>query len=222
MSEVDVPAAVDDATAVERADVAVTTAVAPYRKSRTIRSLGFLSEVADQPPLITICIATLGLGLVTRNPRLAGVGTRMLAAELLATGLKTAAKRSIDRTRPSVLVEEGRYEMRAGKHRGHPINSFPSGHTAGAVTVARAVARDYPEHAGAAYALATAVAVIQIPRCTHYPTDIGAGAAVGIVAEAAVSLVLDAVVRDRTSATDRSSEIAFDNPRAIGLLASPA
>jgi membrane-associated phospholipid phosphatase len=124
---------------------------------------------------------------LSRNPRLARVGARMLASELLATAAKTVVKRSIDRTRPKVLVEEGHYEMHPGDSRGHRINSFPSGHTAGAVTVARAIARDYPEHAAAAYATAAAIAVIQIPRCTHYPTDIAAGAVVGIAAEAIVS-----------------------------------
>lgn len=182
-----VPAAVDDASALERADVAVAQSIAPYRHSRTVRILGWLSEIADQPPLISVCVATLGWGLLTRNPRLARAGARMLAAELLATAAKTAVKRSVDRTRPKVLVEEGRYEMHPGNRRGHPITSFPSGHTAGAVTVARAIARDYPDHAGAAYATAAAIAAIQIPRCTHYPTDIAAGAVIGIAAEAIVS-----------------------------------
>ena len=62
-----------------------------------------------------------------------------------------------------------------GDHRPE-ADSFPSGHTAGAVPVARALARDYPEHAVMAYAVAGAAAVVQIPRCKHYPTDFAAGA----------------------------------------------
>lgn len=184
------PDAVKDASALEQADVAVTQAVAPYRKTVVVRALGTLSELADQPQLFTICVGTAVLGLATGNRRLARTGLRMFAAELLATALKTAVKRSVDRTRPKLLVEEGRYEMRPGNRHGSPINSFPSGHTAGAVSVARAFARDYPEHGTAVYGAAAAVAAIQIPRCRHYPTDLAAGAAIGLVAEAAATLLL--------------------------------
>jgi len=191
---IDVPDAVGDASAIEQADVEVAKAVAPYRNSRTVRWLGHLSELADQPPLITICSATLAWGLLSGNRRLARAGGRMLAAELVATAIKSGVKRSVDRTRPKLLVEEGRYDLSAGSASEGPINSFPSGHTAGAVTVARAFARDYPEHAAVAYAAAAAAAAIQVPRCTHYPTDIAAGTVVGLVAEVAVSAVLDALL----------------------------
>jgi membrane-associated phospholipid phosphatase len=189
----DIRDVVADASAIERADVEVTKAVAPFRHSIAIRAAGQLSELADQPPLISICAATLALGLFSGDRRLARAGGRMLAAELLATAIKSAVKKSIDRTRPKVLVDEGRYRMEPGSTNAHPINSFPSGHTAGAVTVARAFARDYPEHAGIAYTAAAAAALVQIPRCTHYPSDLAAGAAVGIVAELAVSAVVDRV-----------------------------
>ena len=184
------PDAVKDASSLEQADVAVTQAAAPYRESLAVRALGTLSELADQPQLFTICAATAALGVATGNRRLARSGARMFAAELLATALKTAVKRSIDRTRPKLLVDEGRYEMRRGSRRGSPINSFPSGHTAGAVGVARAFARDYPEHRAAAYGAAAAVAAIQIPRCKHYPTDLAAGAAIGLLSEAVVAVLL--------------------------------
>jgi membrane-associated phospholipid phosphatase len=212
---VDVPSAVADASSIEQADVEVAKAVAPYRNSRTVRVLGQISELADQPPLITICSATLAWGLLSGNRRLARAGGRMLAAELLATAIKSVVKRSVDRTRPKLLVEEGRYEMGAGSRSESPINSFPSGHTAGAVTVARAFARDYPEHSAAAYGVAAAAAAIQVPRCTHYPSDIAAGTVVGLVAEAAVSAVIDAIL---PPAPDQDEDVAA-RP-APGLLTS--
>lgn len=188
---VEVPDAVDDATAIEQADVEVAKAVAPYRKSLPVRVIGQVSELSDQPPLISICGATLAWGLLSGNHRLARAGARMLAAEMIGIGIKSAIKRSVDRTRPKLLVEEGRYEMGPGRRNESPTNSFPSGHTAGAVGVARAFARDYPEHRVAAYAIAAAAAMIQVPRCTHYPSDIAGGAAVGLAAEWAGSTVLD-------------------------------
>jgi membrane-associated phospholipid phosphatase len=70
-------------------------------------------------------------------------------------------------------------------------HSFPSGHTAGSVAVARAVGRVYPEARAAAYGGAAAIALIQIPRGAHYPADVAAGTAVGIIAETAVNAVAD-------------------------------
>ena len=107
----------------------------------------------------------------------------------MATGLKNAVKRRVDRTRPSLLVEEGRYGMGAGTSDEHDETSFPSGHTAGAVAAAGAWAHVYPEQRTAAYAAAAAVAVMQVPRCAHYVSDVVAGAGVGLVAAAAVNAV---------------------------------
>ncbi|TCD04793.1 phosphatase PAP2 family protein [Erythrobacteraceae bacterium CFH 75059] len=182
-----VPPATEDANAVEQLDVAIAQKAGEYRRTPVIRVLGTMSEVADQPPLIAICAATLAAGLATGRPKLARTGARMLAAHLLATGMKAVIKKSVDRTRPHLLVEENRYESGKGQRNEGPYNSFPSGHTAGAVAVARAVAHEYPAAAPAAGALATAIALVQIPRCAHYVSDITAGAIIGWIAEATVT-----------------------------------
>ena len=72
------------------------------------------------------------------------------------------------------------------------MNSFPSGHTAGAVAVAAVIGRCYPAHRVAAYASAAAVAAIQVPRCQHYPGDLGAGALIGIAAGAMANRLVGA------------------------------
>ena len=173
---------------VEKTDIAVARAATPLRRTAPVKAAGELSELADQPPLFAICAAVLAFGLVSGRPRLARAGARMLAAETLATVIKSAVKHRVDRTRPHVLARGGRYEMKRGASHASADNSFPSGHTAGAVAVARAVSREYPGAAPGAYGLATAVAVVQIPRCQHYPTDVAGGAAIGLVAEAIVDL----------------------------------
>lgn len=183
-----VPDPAADATPLEKADVAVAQAAAPYQDTPAVKALGLVGELGDQPPLIALSVATLGWGLVARDRRLARAGARMLAAHLLATAVKNAIKTRVDRTRPFVLAEEGCYEMKPGRKRGKESTSFPSGHTAGAVAVARAVAREFPERKAAAYGAAATIAAIQIPRCAHYPTDIGAGALIGLMAEAAVDV----------------------------------
>lgn len=174
------------ASDLEKADVAVTQAIAPFRESLPVRALGALSDLSDQPPLIALSAATYAVGIVRGDRRLAETGGRMLAAHLLATAIKSAIKARVVRTRPHLLVDEDEYRMHAGEHDAPQVNSFPSGHTAGAVAVARAVARGHPQRRGAAYALAGGAALMQIPRCAHYPSDVGAGVAVGVAAEALV------------------------------------
>ena len=179
---------------VEEADVAAAHAASRFRDTPVVKALGKLGDLADQPPLVALSLATLAAGLVTRRPRLALAGARMLAAHGLATGIKTVVKRGVDRTRPKVLVDEGRYETGRGQHNETDYNSFPSGHTAGAVAVARAVSRTYPSAAPVAGALAALAALIQLPRCRHYPSDISAGALIGWASEAATSALLGRVV----------------------------
>ncbi len=136
----------------------------------------------------------------------------MLASHLLSTVVKSAIKARVVRTRPHLVVEGANYAMHAGEKDTHPLNSFPSGHTAGAVAVARAIARGHPDRAAAAYALATGAAVIQIPRCAHYPSDVAAGAAVGLAAEAVVhaaeEIAKSALSKRTTGARNRRSELA--------------
>lgn len=178
------------AKAVRDADLAVTDAVADVRDHPVVEALGKASEVGDQPPMIALSAATLAFGFFHDDRRLMRAGLRMLAAHALATGVKTIVKRSIDRTRPDEAIDNGGHEMKKGKSKTHELSSFPSGHTAGAVAVARAAVRDYPEIAAPAYTAAAAIAAIQIPRCKHFVSDIAAGAAIGLAAEAVVSRIV--------------------------------
>jgi membrane-associated phospholipid phosphatase len=115
----------------------------------------------------------------------------MLGSLVLATWIKTGLKHLVARTRPNVLLEEGRYEVEPFGPDEGPWHSFPSGHTAGSVAVARAVTRVFPQARTAAYGAAAAIALIQIPRGAHYPADVAAGTVVGVVAEAAVNRAAD-------------------------------
>ncbi len=178
----------DALLAVEEADLAVAEAAAEIRHHPLVEALGEASEMADQPPLIAISTALLVAGLVLRRPVVATAGGRMLAAHLIATGIKTVVKRSVDRTRPHVLADEDRYEVREGRSRHPRYNSFPSGHTAGAVAVAEGLARTVPQAVWPARIWAAGIAAIQIPRCKHYVSDIAAGAVVGVIADRAVRL----------------------------------
>jgi len=167
------------------ADKAVAKAAAPYRGSAAMEALGRFAALGDQPPLRFLCGALIAAGLAGGDRRLAGAGARMLAAHTLATLAKDFVKRRVDRTRPRALARPGKHHRPVrGRSEAKEETSFPSGHSAGAAAVAAAFARAYPEHKGAAYAAAGALSLAQVPRCAHYPTDVGAGIAIGVAADA--------------------------------------
>jgi membrane-associated phospholipid phosphatase len=175
---------------VEEADIRVTEAVADVRDTPLVRAAGWLSEAADQPPLRIAMAGWLAVGLARRDAKLVRAAVRMAAAHTLATAIKSAIKARIDRTRPDHALET-RYRMEKGDTKRHELSSFPSGHTAGALAVTQALARDYPETKGAGLTLSTAVAAIQIPRCKHFVSDVAAGGAIGWAAEQVSTRALD-------------------------------
>ena len=152
--------------------------------------LARLSDLGDQPQLRLLCAALIAGGLVAKRPHLALTGLRMLAAHQLATMAKDFVKRRIDRTRPRSLSGPGKdHRPRPGGKRHKEETSFPSGHAAGAAAAARAFARAYPRHGASAAIAGGTLALVQLPRSAHYPSDVAAGLAIGLAAEAAVAAV---------------------------------
>ena len=175
-----------------RADRKATHSVAKTRGTWPVRILGGLSEAADQPPLIALAAGTIATGAVLRRAGVVRMGARMLASHLFATGVKTVLKTSIDRTRPAKAMRDGHHIGEGTGTEESDLNSFPSGHTAGAVAIAQAVARDRPGAALPARMLAGAAAAIQMPRGKHYISDVLAGAAIGWASERVASAALQA------------------------------
>jgi membrane-associated phospholipid phosphatase len=167
--------------------------VIPHRGSAPVQALSWYSELGDQPQLRTIGGGLLALGLVAWNGRMARAGARMLLAHELATAAKNFVKKRVDRSRPRSADNKEEQKPTAGRSEAKEETSFPSGHSAGAIAVARAFAREFPEYQAPALGAAGLVALAQIPRCAHYPTDVGAGAAIGAAAEAVVDLAWRAV-----------------------------
>lgn len=175
------------ATKIAKADAAVTDEFSERQPSKPMQLLAKLSDAGDQPQMRLISGAVLAAGLVAAKPRLIRAGARMLLAHELATVVKNFVKRRVDRTRPRSADTHRQAKVRAGRNTGKEITSFPSGHTAGAVAVATAFAREFPEYRIPALAAAGFVGIAQIPRCAHYPTDVGAGALLGATSEAALA-----------------------------------
>lgn len=209
------PPAVKRASAIEHADAKVAAALGTHHEHPVIEAVGKVSEIADQPPLIALTAATALAGLVLRKPELTRAGLRMLASELVATGIKTRVKTRVNRTRPHKMLDEGRYVLEhAGEraNRDGPWSSFPSGHTAGAVAVTRALSREYPALEVPAAAAAATIAAIQLPRRAHFPTDVIAGAAIGWIAETLVDAGIRALSAAQMRPTRTEPSDAPDRP----------
>lgn len=174
-------------------DEAAREAALPLRDGPAMRALSWASEIGDQPQLRMVSGAVLAAGLLRRDRRLARAGLRMIVAHELTTLVKDAIKRRIDRTRPRSADGNGDHKVKPGRNTAKEETSFPSGHSAGAAAVARALAREFPEHRAAAYGAAGFVALAQVPRCAHYPTDVGAGLTLGTLAEAASAVLMSAL-----------------------------
>ena len=166
-----------------KVDLAIVKAAQPYEDSLPVRALGPLSELADQPPLVTASLVTLGVGLIGPDSRVARAGARMLASHALATFVKTLIKDRIDRPRPQKVAEDGEHEVEEGTSEDGEDRSLPSGHSAGAVAVARAIVREAPGLAPLAYGAAGLAAGVQVPRKAHFPSDVVIGIGIGLAAE---------------------------------------
>jgi len=173
-------------------DGAVRKAVLPYKRTLPVKALSWFSEIGDQPQMRTLCAGVIALGLLRSDMAMVRAGSRMLASHEVATAAKSFVKHRVDRFRPRSAQGQRDGEPKPGGSAEKEETSFPSGHSAGAMAVATALAADYPEFRGPAYAAAGAVALAQIPRCAHYPTDVGAGLLIGAGAGALVRLAAGA------------------------------
>ncbi|MFF2364604.1 phosphatase PAP2 family protein [Streptomyces sp. NPDC058122] len=108
-----------------------------------------------------------------RGRRSAATGLTALAlAQLLSNGV---GKQLIDRPRPPrEWIPHDEVEDRPDS------SSFPSGHTAAAVAFTAAVAPAWPLAAGVCAVSAVLLAVERVQSGAHYPTDVAAGALIGL------------------------------------------
>jgi membrane-associated phospholipid phosphatase len=182
-----VEAAAPDAGPVEKADVEAGVKLARWRDNRWVQAAAKAGDLGDQEPLYALSSAVLLFGLLRRDRRLAEAGARMLTAVAAADFAKSFVKRHVTRTRPHVLMDEGEYDMEAGGEDEKPRQSFPSGHAAGGVAVARALSRVYPQAGLAAGVGAAAMGATRVAKGAHYPLDVLAGGALGLACEAVLN-----------------------------------
>ncbi len=192
------------------AEAKTAKAVAPRPRKTPAKLVEFVGQLGDQPELRTISGAVLAAGLLTANRRLVRAGVRMLLAHELATLAKDLIKRRIDRTRPHSAQRHSERMVKPGRHTAKTKTSFPSGHSAGAVAVARAFGREYPDHQAPALAAATVVAAMQVPRLNHYPSDVAAGILLGLACDEVAHWIVGPAEDDQVTA---SHSDAASSPR---------
>lgn len=173
----------------------------PYAGTLPMKALGLISKVGDQPELRALSAALIAAGTLAGKDRLVRAGARMMIAHEAATFAKGLLKTNVDRTRPRSAQDREDKKPRKGNHKAKELSSFPSGHSAGAIAVARAFSREFPEHGPAAIGAALFIALLQVPRCAHYPTDVVAGLLIGLASEALVDAAWDAADMDGRSAS---------------------
>ena len=168
---------------VEKADIALGKKIASQRHHPAVKAAASAGALGDQGPLYALATGVLAVGVASRGRRVTDCGLAMIAAIAIADVGKRIAKRVVRRTRPHVLLEEGRYDVDTGGSDRKPEQSFPSGHTACTVAAARALSRHFPETMPAAAAASAVIGLSRIAEGKHWPLDVAAGAVLGPVAE---------------------------------------
>lgn len=146
------------------------------------------NDVFD-PAITTGEIAAMPVGLLIAGyvrHRPYEVSTALLAAEAYGDSaiVDLAVKAVTRRQRPADVAPNGDFHNTFFNGGKSPLkgSSFPSGHAAGAFSVATVIAARYPNHRWipwAVYTLAGAISLSRVTTLAHFPSDVFLGGAIG-------------------------------------------
>ncbi len=144
------------------------------RRARTAFALRSLCRMYD-PDMVIMAVA-----IALFAPSLVSIANHAALALISTSLLVVVVKRIVRRTRPAEEL-----------HGSAPPDrfSFPSGHTAAAFALAIAMFGASPTLAPGLLLLAICVAYGRMYLGVHYPLDVAAGAAIGLVTGSIVALV---------------------------------
>jgi len=161
--------------------------VMPYFRSHA-RGLDDLNDTFDAPittaEVVAVPVSLMITGYVQHNPY--HVSTALLAGEAYADSavVDLAIKAVTRRKRPSDVPAGASFNdtFFSGGKSPFKGSSFPSGHAAGAFSVATVVASRYHTHRWVPwvmYGFATAISFSRVTGNSHFPSDVFLGAALG-------------------------------------------
>ena len=162
------------------------------------------------PPLaLGIGAGLLGVGLGAHHPALARTGRDALVAMGVAGLLTTAVKIAVGRARPEANLGTDYFApFRSPTH----DNSFPSGHTSQAFSLAAVIAAHtrQPMLRFTVYGAAAVVGIARVAADRHFASDVVGGAILG-------TLVGRGVVHHFASGASRVGLAPMVAPRRVGL-----
>ncbi len=129
--------------------------------------------------LVTISVTLLAIGLVFKRPVYRLAGLESLIAHAIAGLLSNGLKHLVGRPRPK-FTHSSEFQFSPTWEFG--LDSFPSGHTTASFAVAAVLARHFPRAAWIPYGAACLVALSRVLRGSHFPSDVVAGAGLGVLA----------------------------------------
>jgi len=145
--------------------------------------IGFLGWWRQRHQLAPMTFSMAGLGHWAsdwwrQRNRLTDIGAHGLLAQLSITAATQLLKHFIGRPRPRFTHGD---ELVLGPSLDSGLDSFPSGHVANAFGAATVLAWFFPTVRTPLYLVASLVAVSRVLRGSHFPTDVWAGAVLGVV-----------------------------------------
>lgn len=163
-------------------DGAVKTFILSVQSDWGLMVAGAITALGYGPVAAAVAATLLVIGLKAGKPREAIVGKFGLLTVILGGLSGQVVKNLFCRSRP-LAEKSGQFFVEfpcLGK--GSGFISFPSGHSVTAFALAYALSRAYPRWAFLFYGLASLVALSRIYLAKHFPSDVVAGAAIGLLA----------------------------------------
>ena len=129
-----------------------------------------ISEISDGPILFAVSLVLM----FSRKRKLKLLGLIMLAGLTVSFYVVSGLKALVARPRPSLVLTD---VFLLAKEKSM---SFPSNHAATSFMAATALTAYFKRYAAVFYSFAAAVAVSRVYMGVHYPSDVLAGAVIGI------------------------------------------
>lgn len=143
------------------------------------------SRVGSGAILVAISGSLLAIGLALKRSAFRRAGVESLIAHGAAALCVQALKHLIGRPRPRLTHGDAGFQFGPSWDSG--LDSFPSGHAAASFAVVAVLATRFPKARWFLYGAATAVALSRVLRGSHFPTDVVAGVALGLLAGSVVA-----------------------------------